>query len=790
MVVGLRDEVAPADAETSLVRAAPSLPLAAWPGGDKRAVPEILGLDTYEFDVGSRLHARAEARFAAKLREEVATKQAAGQCFQVGSVEKLRATVALASKTDAPGVDAFDDHRAAKLGRSGHTGRPVGREGQRFHQAAGACVLWSGGASTDSSVALLQKRREKLSEDLLKEMVVSTGDSRKVIRDWFESFVFYCDEPDDVALPPLPERKDDGLDCVVEPSVADDQSPSRGTPQGSQGCSQAAGRRLSLSAREQAAAGIAKAAAKSPCSRRRNSSVGFCSPDGSPGCSVAGRGRPLSRPRLRRMSAGPPRVERPTFDKAAWERRRRELRQEKQQLQIFSFPEDCGLQATLVRAASDSLLKVASKVGSRRPSGASCVSMQEPSAPQGGRRTSAALSRASTFVVSEEDRDLTAETVMLRTSSLAMMSSGVLRSNNVQLEQAGPTYEEVARERARIIRSLKPVEMTADNLQNVLACHGLVCSDSADRIFVCLRNMLMMTPVSSASTSGEQSGEIPTIPFRVFYRLLTDLKDLSSRRRSKCMILDVPDDGWSAKDSPMATASRFMLSEVVRHLLFSLLVAAPSGPVSCLAERLKAERRPRAVTLSQLQESLRLLLCSQVLGEVDRRIPSRDADGVVAAGAEGSMQDDLSSACASTIVAPRDRLTALAEFLFAELLLAESIEQGWTCPPFECRLSYSGFERFAERWPDLFERLVALALPLAARGKEFMSAEMFLMRKQLWHRAGELRGNIASKVQARQRQLMEELHMFFVRPWYALQERGQFHSERLSVWQQSQAGRP
>eukprot|EP00746_Dinoflagellata_sp_MGD_P167236 gnl/MRDRNA2_/MRDRNA2_97699_c0_seq1.p1 gnl/MRDRNA2_/MRDRNA2_97699_c0~~gnl/MRDRNA2_/MRDRNA2_97699_c0_seq1.p1 ORF type:complete len:935 (+),score=155.31 gnl/MRDRNA2_/MRDRNA2_97699_c0_seq1:206-3010(+) len=77
--------------------------------------------------------------------------------------------------------------------------------GPRNVSTGDTTILWNTAAPpNDVSAFLLKKRRQKLTNEELKEIVVTTGDSYQEVMGWFEVFEFYCDPVVDPVLPSMP----------------------------------------------------------------------------------------------------------------------------------------------------------------------------------------------------------------------------------------------------------------------------------------------------------------------------------------------------------------------------------------------------------------------------------------------------------------------------------------------------------------------------------------------------------------------------------------------------------
>ncbi|CAE8604469.1 unnamed protein product, partial [Polarella glacialis] len=157
-----------------------SLPLRVMAHCAMYSVPNIVGLDEYSYDVAARMAARAEARAVQEVLQGQETAASAPNARPIFKVPK-----------EARQSRGTKEH----LVEPGSTGS--------------ALILWNSSKvhSTDSGASQLRKRRRKLTDDLLRKMVVNHGDSLGVVSWWFRVFEFYADAPVESVLPALPESR-------------------------------------------------------------------------------------------------------------------------------------------------------------------------------------------------------------------------------------------------------------------------------------------------------------------------------------------------------------------------------------------------------------------------------------------------------------------------------------------------------------------------------------------------------------------------------------------------------
>lgn len=109
---------------------------------------------------------------------------------------------ASASAATADGTSATEKKRRPD---SAPESRTQEKKGPRTVSTGDTTILWNTAAPpNDVSAFLLKKRRQKLTNEELKEIVVTTGDPYQAVMGWFEVFEFYCDPVVDPVLPSMP----------------------------------------------------------------------------------------------------------------------------------------------------------------------------------------------------------------------------------------------------------------------------------------------------------------------------------------------------------------------------------------------------------------------------------------------------------------------------------------------------------------------------------------------------------------------------------------------------------
>jgi len=596
-------------------------------------VPEILGLDKYGYDVGARMYARAEMRFSQDIAEDV-------------SRQRLH---------DVPGADL---HQALGSIQAQDTG-------ESFVEAGGkgnAVILWNRTShSTDGGKLQQRKRRQKLTADLLKEIVVSYGEPFKIVSSWFRVFEFYCDPPTDAALPPLPEAQDDAA-ALLDTSLA----------------------RLSTSGASLLGRRQLDMAQKGDASVRR-----------------------LSRPHLRQKPGAPP-LPKAELDEVLWQKRCGELCKfkarsrdgrnicvgdlnlekrckvehldsDKLQNWMRAYEEATPDEATLVyiheaRVAAEHRRRMMSMVGSdligqsrvdtkvhkmeqhlaRFLYDGNCVHSTDVGevftskafAKRSGNCVPAkALEETYLSEISEEDNassavdngssavstsatdenycrvfrvgeDISSSELMLKTVSKTLLNSKLLqqakksKKDNKKLQTKN---DEVMAERRRILRRVSPVQMTPQNLFQSLSMFGLARQRLCNRIYDFLSKCC---PCLTQANSGDG------LSFEAFLVLMRSL--LGGKLKLPCSAR--PKSGTAGahdRPNPLEVAAHinehaWLASDLLMRLTFSLLTGRPASPQQHAAARREADQVGVPLSDRSLADSLRLFLSAPVLLQLDR----------------------------------------------------------------------------------------------------------------------------------------------------------------------------
>jgi len=369
----------------------------------------------------------------------------------------------------------------------------------------------------------------------------------------------------------------------------------------------------------------------------------------------------------------------------------------------------------------------------------------------------------------EETEDATPEGVMLRSVSYALLSCSLLQKACTPGQEKAPlTRAEVMKERSRIFRTIAPVEMSLHNLSRALSCFGIARRNAVERVSSYLSSGI--SRVISGEVERRHGGQ-GGIPFVVFYRLMRALH--GNARPSSRMLSGPPSSTFGAlrgqrlneqADKPTVTlksSAEWPESELLRRLMFAVLVGwVGPAATNSVPEKRAAYATPVALSVAGLQNSLRMLLCTAVLLEVDV-----DHTG---AGRVLETTQGVSIGAAGT------ELLGLTELLLSEMLRSEAeeadsaAERPGAATATTGFVTFHGFERFVSRFPGVFTGLVLLLMPLASQAADYMAEELEIGHKKgSMHRAGELRATITAQTQAMQRRQFEAMHRNFTQPWLA-----------------------
>ena len=199
---------------------------------------------------------------------------------------------------------------------------------------------------------------------------------------------------------------------------------------------------------------------------------------------------------------------------------------------------------------------------------------------------------------------------MLRSSSLAMLNSGMIKNKSKGADRAKPGYDDVVKTRARILSGISPAQMTVKNLTSFLALFGMQRKEAVERA---AKYFLFAVPCSSHTRTTNQSLQLDDdenqedgawlqekLPFEVFYRLMRALQ--GPKRSAK------------SGDFSSEIGKSYLASELLSRLLFCALVGHEGVHHSSgAAARFHDDASAQPVSVANLAHSLRLLLSHELL---------------------------------------------------------------------------------------------------------------------------------------------------------------------------------
>lgn len=697
------------DSLTSAVKGSDSwtMPLTVTPKGGMYPVPFVLGLDVYSYKYGKHMASRAEARAQTSVRERSS-----------GGGSAANRPTRPASATPA------------KLVQAGVHGSTT--------------FLWNGdGAhSADSGASQVRKKRQKRTDDLLHELVMTFGDPIDVVYEWFEIFAFYSDPPEAVALPKLPERREQDMfmDKIELPTsqslscLTSRQNTKRPVRRGrTQSFSAPRLRRPEMiSVKSPSFEGDKKfEALRSELYKTRSllKEAGLAGK----GAGHLDLGHRFKAQALNAESFASwmesftfiLNLQRPKADmpqgKKDHSRSSRHSRHSQHSRHTRGGHSPSRRRSVTRPAGPPDVENVTKRLLARLDQRVligswEVITMEDQKESSSAASSDDDMERRQMIAQSLSQTD--ARQIMLRSSSLAMLNSGMIKkSKSKAADRTKPGYDEVVKTRARILNSISPAEMTVKNLTSFLALFGMQRKGACQRA---ARYFLFAVPCNSHTVVSNQSEMDDDenqedgawlqekLPFEVFYRLMRALQPEGS---------DV--------------ATSYLASELLSRLLFCVLVGHEGVHHSAgAAARFLDDSSPRGVSSASLAQSLRLILSNELLSE-------------------------------SSLEA---QVLALAEFLSLALQRSEA---RWKRVASEesSGVSYNGFLTFMKQQPDASVHLLFLLLPLARMGPKFAAEEMYLIRKGLSHRAGELRAKAAKLTRQRQKRWLLDLCSNLVQPW-------------------------
>ena len=492
------------------------LPLAVLPKGAVYSFPFVLGLDSYEYAFGRNVALRAEGRF---------------QQVQTSGEQSLGS---LGSKFPKPRKSA------AKLVQAGVHGSTA--------------ILWRQAVhSSDSGVSKVRKRRQKLTDDLLHDLVVTYEDPIEVVHQWFRIFEHFSDPPDEIALPSLPERREDPADvsppspvsCVVSTTSRVSTKSARASQMRSKGvalarpCSAPSLRRPEIF-REV----------------RKPKEANF-------GCEVR---EELQRTRNMLKEAGlagvgagqldlAHRLKAQTFNDesfSTWLDSFKFIWNLQQNIHnpmdtLKSAPRGPNMKTSTTPDPSHPNVRASRRFSSRNVRDATSRYLKKIHKrvfdvsdvfPEDGHPESSATSSETGETEDEAQRptnlkDLSLNQMMLRSSSLAMIKSKMLlhKGTEERFNGSKSAFEEIARARVEILNSVAPSQMTFKNFSSFLVIFGVRRRETVERV---AKHLFLSVPCESRVSLPERDEEeepwqlVKTLPFEVFYRFVKALHPRNS----------------------------------------------------------------------------------------------------------------------------------------------------------------------------------------------------------------------------------------------------------------------
>lgn len=419
--------------------------LSVLPKGKIYSFPFVVGLDSYDYQFGRHMAQRALGR---------------------------RPSEALATSKPLP---------KSSLLQAGNTGS--------------AAILWHEGTAATDSGAAVRKRRLKLTEDLLHDLVVTHQDPVDLVHQWFRIFQHFSDVPQEVLLPKMPED----VAVEVKPKVVAPEAESKLK-------SKSSVRRAPCLKRPEIVR-VEKKVCKDDFEAARNDLQKTRNLLKDAGLAGAGAGQLDLSYRLKAQSL--------TDDSfSAWLESFKFLWHLQRQKSGLLMPQG-RRQGRHRTATSRYMAKLNEKVNN-----AWDVFQEDAVVPMESSATSSATleSESEALEAPSSVADLTLSQVMLRSSSLAILKSRLVR--NKAREEVKSKAEEVARSRAEILKGIAPCEMTLLNFQAFLQVFGVQRREVVERI----ARQLFCAPREAEEEATETLHRSSTLPFRIFYTFVRSLR--------------------------------------------------------------------------------------------------------------------------------------------------------------------------------------------------------------------------------------------------------------------------
>lgn len=581
------------------------MPLAVLPKGAIYSFPYVLGLDNYAYEFGQNMATRASNRF----QEKVKASSDSGQGGRLKATRSAPCTCATMVQAGLQGSTTILCHHAVH--------------------------------SSDSGASKVRKRRQKLTDDLLHDLVVSYGDPVEVVHKWFQIFQHYSDPPTEIALPSLPERREE------TPTVPPLNREKTNTSQPASRISTKSTKRSCNFQRPISA----------PCLKRPEI-VRIPRKK----CNDLEDHKELHKTRSLLKEAGlagagagqldlAHRFKAQTMNGEAFE----------EWMESFTFlwnlqklPVEAIQHLQASKTASAALhrrisrqLRCRRDVTSRymsklneKVSGLGVSSLGTWEMGGEGPDTVFDSSAASSATIETDDEaeipttlnDLTLNQIMLRSSSLAMISCGIVQKKTQEKEAKGSkgrskaAFEEIARSRIEILNSVAPAQMTLKNFSSFLAVFGVLRRETMERIakhlFFCVPRASRSGPKLDEDDKEDKEDrddwqDDATLPFEVFYKFV---------RALSTPLFEITDE----------TSARhpFIFSELLCRILFCALTGHEGvGHSAGAAIAFKDDANVKSISLQNLSQSLKLFLSQEQEGSLRNERSEQEVQGLAEFGA-------------------------------------------------------------------------------------------------------------------------------------------------------------
>ena len=543
-------------------------PLTVLPKGAVYTFPFVLGLDTYPYDFGQNMAERASMRFEERAK-------ASWDSGQGSSKAKLARAAG----------------NTTKMVQAGVTGSTA--------------ILCHAVNSVDGG-SKVRKRRQKLTDDLLYDLVVSYGDPMEVVHQWFQIFQHYSDPPEEIVLPSLPERREETAPTVGPEKISTSRTASRISTKSS--------KRSKVLQRPCSAPNLKRPEIVKVPRRKCKDDEDFEEDRNDlqktrtllkeAGLAGPGAGQLDLVHRFRAQN-----LNSETFSEwldsftFLWNLQR--LPTEAFQLTTKPCQPIHRRFSRQLRSKRDVTTRYMKKLNEK----VSGLGLWEV----GGEFTDTAFDSSATSSATTETedeiegpatlQDLTLNQVMLRSSSLAMMNSGIVRKKGQEeaKNRSKAAFEEVARSRVEILNLVAPTQMTLKNFSAFVASFGMYRRETIERV---AKHLFLCAPrASRASTDLDEDDSYDTdqwhsttLPFEVFYGFVRALRPNRL--------------GSSDATHP------YIFSDLLCRLVFCALTGHEGAIHTAGAARtFKDDATVKPLSLQSLLQSLKLFLSEEGLRE-------------------------------------------------------------------------------------------------------------------------------------------------------------------------------